>query len=62
MLTDKPNSTSHRDVNANIFFKVLITVAIKVILIPFFFILVCGVGNGIEVRHVLRQAVDGWLR
>lgn len=48
ILTDKPNSTDHRTVNANIFFKVVFTVMFNVILMPFFFILMCGAGAGIR--------------
>lgn len=42
MLTDKPNSTDQRTVNANMFFKVVFTVILNVVLMPFFFIVICG--------------------
>lgn len=47
ILTANPNSTDHTTVNAKIFFKVVFTVMINVVLIPFFFILICGAGTGL---------------
>lgn len=55
IVTANPKSTDQRTVNANMFFKVVMTIAMNVLLIPFFFMVVCGTARGVGTgRWALR--------